>query len=633
MRVEIGEVENHLMRHKEIKEAVVAACENQGGEKYLCAYIVPHSPQSSHSTKFQEYLSHTLPEYMIPSYFMVIDSIPFMPSGKIDRDALPSPGVPTEGRAVPLPPRNRLEMNLVEIWSEVLGIEKEEIGIDCDFFQLGGHSLKATLLAAKIHKALDVKVPLAEVFTLPTIRELSGYIEDSNLIKYAQIEPMEKREYYALSSAQKRLYIYQQLEPTSTAYNIPAVYQLKGTLDKEKFQGIFNTIIERYEVFRTAFFSVKGEVVQKIPGKVDFNVVYCESSEAEAVERLKDRVRPFDLSQAPLLRIEIYFTREGHYFIFLDMHHIISDGSSMEILIGNFVRLYEGREMVPLPVQYKDYALWQNNRLNEDKFKVQERYWLKELDGFVFTQLPIDHFDAYNRVEGKAEYLEIETSLYDKIEGFCYRHNVTKFIFMITVFQMVLAGEIEQTDITIGIPASIREHSDLKHLIGIFLNVLLIRTIIDDEDTFSNHLAKSKQTVIEALNNQEYPYEMLNDKIRENHHLKRNELFSILFNFFPVEINKEVSTDDFEVRSLEVEGIFPKYDMTLYVQDVHEYMALNVVYKANIYDAYSIKSVLDDFLDMIRLVLEQEDRTISQLTSRARDDHDDLDTEFEKYYE
>jgi amino acid adenylation domain-containing protein len=633
MRVEIGEVENHLMKHKEIKEAVVAACENRGGEKYLCAYIVPHSPQSSHSTKFKEYLSHTLPEYMIPSYFMVIDSIPFMPSGKIDRDALPSPGVPTEGRAVPLPPRNRLEMNLVEIWSEVLGIEKEEIGIDCDFFQLGGHSLKATLLAAKIHKALDVKVPLAEVFTLPTIRELSGYIEDSNLIKYAQIEPMEKREYYALSSAQKRLYIYQQLEPTGTAYNIPAVYQLKGTLDKEKFQGIFNTIIERYEVFRTAFFSVKGEVVQKIPGKVDFNVVYCESSEAEAVERLKDRVRPFDLSQAPLLRIEIYFTREGHYFIFLDMHHIISDGSSMEILIGNFVRLYEGREVVPLPVQYKDYALWQNNRLNEDKFKVQERYWLKELDGFVFTQLPIDHFDAYNRVEGKAEYLEIETSLYDKIEGFCYRHNVTKFIFMITVFQMVLAGEIEQTDITIGIPASIREHSDLKHLIGIFLNVLLIRTIIDDEDTFSNHLAKSKQTVIEALNNQEYPYEMLNDRIRENHHLKRNELFSILFNFFPVEINKEVSTDDFEVRSLEVEGIFPKYDMTLYVQDVHEYMALNVVYKANIYDAYSIKSVLDDFLDMIRLVLEQEDRTISQLTSRARDDHDDLDTEFEKYYE
>jgi hypothetical protein len=170
-------------------------------------------------------------------------------------------------------------------------------------------------------------------------------------------------------------------------------------------------------------------------------------------------------------------------------------------------------------------------------------------------------------------------------------------------------------------------------LIGIFLNVLLIRAIINDEDTFLNHLGKSKKTVIEALNNQEFSYEMLNDKIRENNHLKQNELFSILFNFFPVGINKEVSTDDFEVRSLDVQGIFPKYDMTLYVHDVHEYMALNVVYKANIYDAYSIKNLLDDFLDMIRLVLEQEDMTISQLTSRAENDHDDLDTEFEKYYE
>ncbi len=633
IRVEIGEIENHLMRHEEIKEAVVLARENQGGEKYLCAYIVPHSSYSPHPTKLREYLSHTLPEYMIPSYFMVIDSIPFMPSGKINREALPDPGVLMEGHMPRIAPRNQVEMKLVEIWSEVLAIEQERIGIDSNFFQLGGHSLKATLLAARIHKELDVRIPLAEIFRLATIRGLSKCIENSNINKYAQIEQVEKREYYELSSAQKRLYIYQQLKPESIAYNIPAVYMLKGTLDKKKFEEIFNNIIKRNEALRTSFFSVRGEVVQKIDDKVDFKVAHSKSSEAEAKERVKDLVKPFDLSRGPLLRLGIIHIREEIYFIFFDMHHIISDGSSIEILINDFVRLYKGRDLVPLPIQYKDYAAWQNKRFNEETFKAQERYWLKKLEGFVFTQLPIDHFDAYNRIEGKVEYLEIETSLYDKIEGFCNRHNVTKFIFMITVFQMVLAREIDQTDITIGIPASIREHSDLKHLIGIFLNVLLIRTIINDEDTFLNHLTKSKKTVIEALNNQEYPYEMLNDKIRENNHLKQNELFSILFNFFPVEINKEVSTNDFEVHSLEVEGIFPKYDMTLYVHDAHEYMALNVVYKANLYDAYSINSLLGDYLDLIRLVLEQEDMTISQLTSRPEDDYDDLDAEFVKYYE
>jgi tyrocidine synthetase-3 len=630
-RVELKEIENCLLKYENIRETVVLVRKEENGDKYICAYYVPASGEELSSGEIKQFLSDDLPHYMIPAYFIGLQKIPLTPNGKIDENALPVPEIKTGKDYVA--PRQEIEENLVAIWSEILNINRGSISIDDDFFELGGHSLRATVMVSRVHKAFNVIVPLAQVFKTPAIRGLSRYIKEAAEVKYTFIDAAEKKEYYELSSAQGRLYIQQQSEPGSTAYNMPAVFLLKGTAEVKKFEDIFNEIIQRHEVLRTSFGLVEGEAVQKIADQVDFKITFSKAGEAEAKETLKELVKPFDLSRAPLFRVQLIHTRKERYFIFIDMHHIISDGSSTGIMVDDFARLLQGKRLTPLPVQYKDYAAWQNKRLHEETFMRQQEYWLKKLEGFVFTQFPADHFDSYNRIEGKDQRLEIEPPMYDKIETFCNTHGVTKFIFMIAVFQTLLAREIGQEDITIGIPASVREHYDLKNLIGVFLNVLLIRTRINEKDTFLKQLLKSKETVVEALNNQDYPYEMLDGKISGDNHLRKNPLFSILFNYFPVQVNKPLVTEDFEIRTVETGDISPKYDMTLYALDAGEHMTLELVYKANLYDELSIKRVLEDFLDVIRLVMENEDITISKLTPQGEEDYDDFDAEFEKYYD
>jgi tyrocidine synthetase-3 len=630
-RIEPGEIVNRLLNHEKVKKAEVIVKERMKEDKYLCAYIV--TGEKLEFSQLKSHLSKALPAYMIPSYFVSLDKMPLTPNGKIDRQALPEPELAGDQTGYAAP-RDVREMKLTSQWGEILGIKKEKISIDDNFFQLGGHSLKAAILVSKIKIELNVKLSLAEFFKIPTIRGLSQHLENSGYRKHETMPAVEKKEYYELSSAQKRLYLLQQTDLKSTNYNMPGVFIFAGKLNREKFVGAFQALIHQHDALRIFFIQVKGKVLQKPGDYVEFKLKYKEiSHEKEVRNHIKEFVNPFDLGKAPLFRVELAALAKEKHLLLFDMHHIISDGVSIEILFNDFGRLYEGKGLAPLPLQYKDYAAWQNKRLNEKKLKLQEKYWLKKLEGFVFTQLPFDRFEGINQVQGKKQRLEIDTLLYEKIEKFCGKHNVTKFVFMLTVFQVVLAREIDQTDITIGIPVSIREHYHFKNIIGIFLNVLLIRTIILDRDTFINHLSKSNETVIEALNNQQYPYEILNAKIRKECHLMKHELFSILFNYLPLEETKEISTftNDFALRSLEAHEVFPKYDITLYVHDTHKSMALDLVYKSNVYDEYTIKSLLEDFSNVIHLVSGSEDMTIEELASLDGDIYDDFEVQFVEY--
>jgi acyl carrier protein/NRPS condensation-like uncharacterized protein len=631
-RVELEEIQRQLLRHTKINETVVLAREDNE-DRYLCAYVV--SEEKIEVSELREFLASKLPGYMIPAYFVSLDQLPLTPNGKIHRKALPAPVLQAGDRYVA--PGSEMEKQLVEIWWEVLGTPAHtpvSIGIDDNFFQSGGHSLKATILISKLHKRLNVKVPLAEIFKKPTIRELAQYIETQEKDRYTSLERTEKKEYYRLSSAQKRLYILQQMDLNSTNYNMSGVFIIGGKWSREKFEKACQNLIHRHEVLRTSFHLLSGEAIQRIYDRVEFQIS-CKKmdSEEDVRNRIKEFVKPFDLSKAPLFRVELIELAKEKHVVLLDLHHIISDGSSIEILIDEFAQLYKGKSLNCLPVQYKDYTAWLNIRLNEEKLKEQQNYWLRKLEDFMFTRFPVDHFD-FTGVEGKEKHLDIDSSIYEKIKNFCFNHNITKFIFMITAFAIALSREIDQSDITIGIPVSIRKHPDLKHLIGIFLNVLLIRTIVDDEDTFLNILVKNKKSVMEALNNQDYPYELLYDKIAGKIHLQNDELFSILFNYISVETNNEISSDNSKIDTPGTKKISPKYDMTLYVYDAPGYMKLNLVYKGNIYDENSIKYFLDSLFVTIQSILENENMSLSQLSSAAvpdEPDENDLDAEFEQY--
>ena len=339
MRVETGEIENHLMRREDIKEAVVLAHEGIDGEKYLCAYVVPANGKRKPGadTDLKSYLSGKLPEYMIPSHFIELDAIPFTPTGKINREAFPEPGLSTKDR---IPPKNQVEERLAEIWADILDIQIDTIGSDSNFFKLGGHSLKAMILVSKIHKKLNVKLPLSEVFKTPTIGGLSQYIKRKAKDRYLSIEPCEKKEYYALSSAQKRLYILQQLELQSTGYNIPHRILLGIEQEEEKFAYTFKQIIRRHESLRTSFEMINEEPVQRIHEhhEVEFNIDYYQcKGEGEDQERKVKKIienfeRPFDLSKALLLRVGLIKIGNKNHMLLFDLHHIITDGTSQDIL-------------------------------------------------------------------------------------------------------------------------------------------------------------------------------------------------------------------------------------------------------------------------------------------------------------
>ncbi|MCP5107088.1 MAG: amino acid adenylation domain-containing protein, partial [bacterium] len=348
-RVEPGEIENRLLEREDVNEAVVLVRTDANGDKYLCAYIVAKTGEN-----LGEFLNQTLPDYMVPQHFVTLEQMPLTANGKIDRRALPAPEV--DAGPGHIAPRDLLEKTLTEIWAEVLAIEKDVIGIDDNFFKLGGHSLKATFLISRLYKTLDVRLTLTAIFKNPTVRSLASSIRGMVKDTYASIEATEKKDFYPVSSAQKRLYVIQQLEPESTAYNMPIPVVLEGIPDKEKIERTFKTLIRRHEVLRTSFHLVDNRPVQRIHDNVEFEVIGIR--EGEGVD-IRDWVRSFDLSRAPLLRVVLKKTGKNEHLLMLDMHHIMSDGQSHGILVKELLSIYRGEELPALKLQYKDFSQWQ----------------------------------------------------------------------------------------------------------------------------------------------------------------------------------------------------------------------------------------------------------------------------------
>ncbi len=342
--------------------------------------------------------------------------MPLTSNGKVDRRLLPEPDSNISTGIEYEAPRNSTEEKLVDIWREILGVDR--IGIHDNFFELGGHSLKATSLTAKIHKELNAEVPLKEIFKAPTIKGISEYIKDSKESIYTSIEPVEEKEYFEMSSAQKRIYTLQQLELLSTGYNMPGVLELEGALDVNKLEGAFNKLIQRHEALRTSFELIEDGLVQKVHKQVEFEIEEYEVEKDNKIEDIvKGFIKAFDLSKAPLLRVGLVKVQTNKHILMYDMHHIISDGVSMGILVEEFSRIYAGKELKPLRIQYKDFSEWQNELFRSDSIKTQEEYWLKQFEEKIpVLNFPTDYQrPAVQSYEGASIQFEIGKELTDKL--------------------------------------------------------------------------------------------------------------------------------------------------------------------------------------------------------------------------
>ncbi|MCP4221149.1 MAG: AMP-binding protein, partial [bacterium] len=302
-RIEMGEIENLLLECEGVRRAAVVDKNDAKGEVYLCAYVVRDSEKADTETLRTD-LAKFLPEYMIPAFFVEMEELPLTASGKINRTLLPEPG---KKSSVLIAPRNTMEKQLAAIWSEVLAVKIQSIGIDRNFFHMGGHSLRAALLASNIHKVFDIEIRLAEIFKTPTIRELAHTIRHTSKTRYEAIAATEKKEYYGQSSAQKRLFFLDKFENIGTSYNMPAVFDVRGQLDETQLETTCRSLIERHETLRTSFSMIADKPVQRVHDQVEFAMEYYDSE-----EDMENRfIRPFDLSQAPLLRVGIVRLEEG----------------------------------------------------------------------------------------------------------------------------------------------------------------------------------------------------------------------------------------------------------------------------------------------------------------------------------
>lgn len=530
VRVELEEVEATLCQHPDIEEAIAVAAEHSSGDLHLCAYVV--SGKTMQELKIKEFLKEKLPEAIVPTFFLAIDTIPRTASGKIDRNQLPSPFATKAEHLVP--PEDEIERELLEIWADILNVPLDSIGMLSDFFAIGGHSLNAVTLAGHIHRAFDVNIPLSDLFQAQTAKAVASYIKRAKKVAFREILPAEFNEYYPLSFGQKRFYIQWQLETQSTAYNMPVFLEIRADLSRERTQQILEQLIQRHESLRTSFPTVNGQAVQQIHDQIDFHLDYSESPEGSAdddMALINNFVRPFDLEQAPLMRAALVKKGDGVYLLMVDMHHIISDAISNGILIHDFANLFFNEELPPIKLHYRDYSQWQHSFRQSGEGRRQDDYWVSRFSGpLPVLELPYD-FPRPERqnFDGDTVELEMDPGLSHEMLRLAADFRVTHYTLFLAVCTILLAKYSGQTDIVIGTPVGGRAHNDLQRIIGLFTNVLLMRNFPEPDKSFAEFLQETTANVIEAFDHQDYLLEELMERIDFKRDPGRNPLYDVVF--------------------------------------------------------------------------------------------------------
>lgn len=638
-RIEIGEIENQILKQQvqPVKETIVLA-RDEGGEKYLCAYLVAENPVDI--TVLETALSANLPDYMIPAYFVQIDKMPLTPNGKIDRRALPDPRTLKRKEAY-IPPRNAFEEKLVGIWAEVLHLEKDHVSVEDDFFKLGGHSLKAAVMVTLIHKTMDVKMVMREIFDMPTIRKQAEHIKSAVREEYKSIPKAPEKEYYPQTSMQKRMYFMDQLEKNSILYNIQLMDVYCKGVDKTELETALRKLIQRHESLRTTFHMVDGEAVQKIhdyeevgPG---FKIEYYETTEDGMIfsdqegkewtqitglpfqEIVEHFVRPFDLSKPPLLRAGIIKVMGAIQILMFDMHHIMSDGVSLVVLIEELWELYDGKELPPLPVQYKDFAEWLCGDEQKEEIKKQETFWLKEFSGEISPlNLPTDHPRPTKMTfDGNIHYFEIGPEKTQQLNAIAQQQGVSLYMLLLAAYNVLLSKLSGQEEIIVGTVTAGRGHADIQGLIGMFVETLALRNYPVGEKTFKPFLTEIKNNALAAFENQGYPFEELVSKVASRQEANRNPLFDVVFGLE----NEAERGEDYLLEVLMLDKTNPynfvvkksKFDMMLMGAETGEEIQFSLEYNVQLFNEDTIDRFIKYYKKIVSSICMNINRKIAEI--------------------
>ncbi|HEY0511016.1 MAG TPA: amino acid adenylation domain-containing protein [Thermoanaerobaculia bacterium] len=639
-RIEPGEIEAALVGHPAVRQAAVVARE-VADEQRLIAYLSLDRPADA--AELRADLQRKLPPYMVPGTFVILDALPLLPNGKVDRWALPAPGelAPEEAHTAP---QNLIEEVTAEILAAVLGVER--VGVHDDFFALGGHSLLATRLVSQLRAVLGVELPVRQVFETPTVAALAPVIErrrgESGHDGGAgpPIVPIPRTGPLFLSFSQERLWFLDKLQPGSAVFNMPVAVRLRGALDPSLLARGLNASVQRHESLRTTFGAAHGQPFQRIAETLEVPLPLVDlsglsgpargSQESELRRRIaEEAVTPFDLERGPLLRARLFRCGVGDWALLVNLHHIVADGWSLQVLIRELGLSYaafaagEPSPLPPLEVQYADYADWQRQRLQGEVLERHLGYWRRQLSGVLpVLDLPIDRVrPPVQTFHGASRSALLTPELATDLRALGRRHSATLFMSLFAAFNLLLQRYSGQHDLLIGIPIAGRNRAQVEDQIGFFVNSLVLRTDLSGCPTFGELLARVRQVALDAYTHQDLPFEQLLQELRPERDLSRTPLFQVFFNFQNL-ASSSLSLPGLTIENLTSPEDFSKFDLTLYVMEEGDGgIRLDLVYNAALFTAARSREVLAQFELLLTQVAAQPDAGIdrfSLLTPEAR---------------
>ena len=620
-RIELGEIESCLRSIDGITDAVAIVQTGETGDKTLCAYVQTLGELDTEHLKVR--LRNHLPDYMVPGHFMKIETIPVTSSGKLNKKALPEIEITTS--KVYTAPTTENEKIVVQIFEELFGLS--HLGIKESFFELGGNSLKATLLVNQIEQATGVRLGIKDVFQGVTVEGIGLALENLEG-SYEPIPKAEFKDFYPISPSQKIFFLTAHLwdyNATDMASNISMAFILNGAYEVEKAEFAFETLLQRHEIFRTSFHFINGETVMRIHDHIEMDMLYEDHCAKENIGALaRDFFRPFDLTKAPLIRAKVVKTGAEDFVLFLDFHHIIADGLSVDLFFTEFMTLYMGGELAPVGLQYRDYSEWALKRpLHE-----QEAYWTNHFannfaNGIPRLYLPEDYprqkerkFDADMVVK------TLDKNLSDKVINIGNKMDMTPFMGWLSMTMILLCKYSHEEAIVVGTTVSGRTHRDTEDIQGPLINRLLLSGKPEQGKALVQFFKEIKETCLMAYENQDFPLVTLVQQLEPQAHLDKSRapLYDVHYVFFndENELLNEAKMDVLQVQTAKDKFVDESitFDLVCKVAESNGEYTLSFFYRTSLFKRKTIEGLMDRLIQILEQLGEDENQTIEMLTSQ-----------------
>jgi len=629
LRIELGEIEKKILENSNIASCVVAKKVDEiSSHEFLCAYYT--SKKAIDEKALRLHLQKALPNYMVPQYFCELQKLPYTPNGKVDIKKLPAPKIEANNKNIILP-KNDIESKLVTSLKTLLNIK--EISMDDNFFELGGDSLSAINLCTQIHSEFNSELYVKDILEHPSIQEISDIIaNNTNKTSALEIKPVEKMEYYPASSAQKRMYLSSAVSgENSILYNIPGGVILDKVPDTKKLEDCFNTLINRHESLRTYFVLKNDNVVQKIEDTIDFKLEIDKTITSENNLRVSYDafVKPFDLSKAPLFRAKLVYLENNKALLFVDMHHIISDGTSLSIFINELCKLYNDEALPELSITYKDFACYENEQITSGKLKEAEEFWVNQFkDDIPVFNMPTNFpRPAVKSFEGNKIYSKFDEQTTTKINEICKKFEITPYMLLLSVYYVLLSKYTSQDEIVVGSPIVGRNVAELYNIIGMFVNSLPMKAKVNSNLSFKDFVNNIKNICLENYKYQDYPFDELVDKLNISKDTSRNPLFDTMF-IYQNNGNPSITLGEINAKYYIPDSNISKFDLSLEIIPENNILNLSFEYCTKLFEKSFIENLSNHYSNILNIVLENLDVKLCDIDMLSEDERNKILYEF-----